>query len=244
MKKLIQVLANERDISQKFKAFLSDAHNRTRNKDLMTGHSRVYEPVNADGLQLPPDSKLVQLNSEAILKEVKAKSVELFDIIAQKDWANQKAKANLLLDGKVLLSDVPPVYLLFLKTQLTNLVTFLEKFEELPPDKNWKLNPATGYYQSEVVKNHKTEKIEDKLVMIEPTKEHPGQARPITKDAIVGYWSVTSYCGALSKPRKVQLLERVHTLLKAVKETLAVANLEDAPEKAVGNTIFDYLFAP
>ena len=67
----------------------------------------------------------------------------LFDITATKDWANCTARANVVLDGKPLLEDVPATYVLFLEKQLSDLHTFVGKMSELDPGSDWSVDPIS-----------------------------------------------------------------------------------------------------
>lgn len=243
MKKLNQVLAIEKGIKTKSYAKLSDLHKVTQKHDLTDGFTKTYQPLREDGNKLPSESKKVQVSADDVFKEIGAAFTELFNVTAQKDWANQTAKADLIVDGKVLIKDCPPTYLLFLKKQLTDLETFIGKFVELKPDTNWSVDGASGLNKSDPVTTHRTEKVLEPIVKYAATPEHPAQTEMITRDIIVGHWTTTYFSGALSKTRKTQLSERIQRLLNAVKEALEIANMTSAAESTAGNAFFDYLFA-
>lgn len=243
MKKLNQVLAIEKGVKTKAYARLSELHKTTQKNDLTDGFTKTYQPLREDGNKLPGESKKVQLDADAVFKEITTTFVELFNVTAQKDWANQHARADVVVDGKVLIKDAPPTYLLFLKKQLTDLETFVAKFVELKPDIDWTVDGATGLHKSLPVTTHRTEKVQEPIVKYAATPEHPAQTEMITRDVIVGHWTTTHFSGALSKTRKNQLSDRIQKMLKAVKEALEIANMSTAADSTVGNAFFDYLFA-
>lgn len=243
MRKLNQVLAIEKGIKTKAYSRLSELHKITQKHELTDGFTKTYQPLREDGNRLPGESKKVQIDADAVFKEITGLFVELFNVTAQKDAANQSAKADLIVDGQVLIKDCPPTYLLFLKKQLTDLDAFISKFVELKPDVNWVLDGATGLHKSEPVTTHRTEKVQEAIVKYPATPEHPAQTEMTTRDTIVGHWTTTYFSGALPKIRKNQLVERIQKLLNAVKEALETANMAPAAESTAGNAFFSYLFA-
>lgn len=243
-KKLNQILAIEKQVKTKSYGLLTELHKTTQKHDLTDGFTKTYQPVKDDGTKLPSESKKVQINADDVFKEVAKSLTELFDVTAAKDWANCSAKADVTVDNIVLVKDAPSTYLLFLKKQLTDMEAFISKFVELKPDVNWSVDGASGLNKSDAITTHRTEKLQESIVMYPATPEHPAQTQMITKDVLVGHWTTTYFSGALSKPRKTQLIERVQKLLKAVKEALESANMAQAPDQTIGESFFNYLFAP
>jgi sulfopyruvate decarboxylase TPP-binding subunit len=60
---------------------------------------------------------------------------------------------------------------------------------------------------------------------------------------IIGYWRTTKYSGALPAARIKQLIERVESLLAAVKMAREEANGIEAEDMKLGKKVFAYLFA-
>ena len=92
---------------------------------------RTYQPKDEEGEQLPPESTPVQIKAEDVLRNTAATLTRLFDVTATKDWANCAARADVKVDGRVLVADVPVSYLLFLEKQLTDINTFVRKLPVL-----------------------------------------------------------------------------------------------------------------
>lgn len=76
------------------------------------------------------------------------------------------------------------------------------------------------------------------------TTEHPTQTQLIAEDQIVGFWHQVKQSGAMCKPEKQDLAERVEKLLQAVKQAREEANTRDETpvHGSIGGKIFDYLF--
>ena len=112
-------------------AEFTELHKATQKPALMNGFQKTYQPRDEDGETYPPEHQKVQYNRSDVIKRVSELLAELFDITATKDWANCSAKADVVVDGKPLLKEVPATYLLFLEKQLNDLRTFVGKIPVL-----------------------------------------------------------------------------------------------------------------
>nr|WP_233508231.1 hypothetical protein [Spongiactinospora gelatinilytica] len=115
MTKLNQILAVEKGVKSDVQRKVTDAYQQIQKAPLLSGISRTYQPIDDEGEQLPPEATRVQVQAETVLKGVGEVLTRLFDVTATKDWANCAAKADVMVDGSVLLADVPVTYLLFLE---------------------------------------------------------------------------------------------------------------------------------
>jgi len=129
--KLNQVIAIEKGTKGRSLQELTEAHQTLQKPALLAGISRTYRPKDEEGEQFPPESTRVQIKAEDIIRKISEGLTKLFDVVATKDWANCTAKADVIVDGKVLLSQVPATYLLFLEKQLVDLHTFIKKLPVL-----------------------------------------------------------------------------------------------------------------
>src|SRR5262245_19024708 len=127
MAKLNQILAVEKSVKAGAQRALTDAYHAIQKPTLLSGLSRTYQPVDDEGEQFPPESTRVQVQVEDTLKDVGAALTKLFDVTATKDWTNCDARADVKVDGQVVVSDAPVTYLLFLEKQLTDLHTMVSK---------------------------------------------------------------------------------------------------------------------
>jgi hypothetical protein len=125
--KLNQVIAIEKGIKSKAVQALTDAYHSLQKSTLLAGISRTYRPKDEEGEQFPPEATRVQLRADDAIRQANEALTKLFDIVATKDWANCQAKADVVVDGKVLLTQVPATYLLFLEKQLVDLHAFIKK---------------------------------------------------------------------------------------------------------------------
>lgn len=112
MTKLNQIIAIEKGVKTTAFQKLTDTYQLLQKNALLSGISRTYRPRDEEGEQLPPESTRVQVRSEEVIQEVTGELTRLFDVTATKEWANCEAKADVLVDGTVLLKAVPATYLL------------------------------------------------------------------------------------------------------------------------------------
>ena len=118
MARLNQIIAVEKGIKSQSLRELTDAHQLLQKNAMMSGISRTYRPKDEDGEQLPPESTKVQVKAQDVINSTTEILTKLFDITATKDWANGSAVADVVVEGKLLLAQVPVTYLLFLEKQL------------------------------------------------------------------------------------------------------------------------------
>src|SRR5258706_13917296 len=102
--KLNQIIAIEKGTKSRSLQELTEAHHALQKPSLLSGISRSYRPKDEEGEQLPPESTKVQVRAEEIARSTAGALTKLFDVTSTKDWANCKAKADVIVDGNVLLS--------------------------------------------------------------------------------------------------------------------------------------------
>jgi hypothetical protein len=243
MPKLNQILAIEKGLKTRVYSEFTELQNATQKPPLMNGFTKSYQPRDVDGETYPPESQKVQYEHQAVLDRVAGLLTELFDITATKDWANCSAKADVVIDGRVLIAGVPATYLLFLEKQLHDLSTFVQKMVELDPGSDWIADPTSGLVKTEPTAAQRTKKVQRAIVLYDATEHHPAQTQLITEDHVVGQWVTIKFSGAVPAPRKKQLLARIEKLSNAVKFAREQANGDETKDKATGRVIFDYLFA-
>lgn len=246
---LNQVLAIEKGAKPKAEQRLTAAHQLLQKGTLFEGISRSYRPLNDDpssvtGEILPGEHKKVEHDVEAIIKQTVEVLVDLFDLVATKEWANTEAFADVVVDGQVLLAKVPVTYLLFLEHKLVDLRTFVEKLPVLPPGKNWEgvKDISQGTWATKPIDRAYTKKVSEALVLYPATDKHPAQVKEITTDKLCGYWTIVDYSSALPASRVSDLITRVEKLQRAVKVAREEANSRTCEMQRVGKAVLEYLF--
>ena len=113
MAKLNQVIAVESGVKSKSHSSLSELHKINQKGELFNGFSKTYQP-NEDGDEtLPPESKRVQYTVVEQLRALNRTVSDLVQITARKDYTNTVAKADVKVDGQVVVKSAPVSFLLF-----------------------------------------------------------------------------------------------------------------------------------
>src|SRR5437868_6044500 len=142
MAKLNQIIAVEKGIKSRSFQELTEAHHALQKPALLAGIARTYRPKDEEGEQFPPESTRVQIKAQEIIRQTAEVLTKLFDVTATKDWANTRARADVVVDGVTLLGQVPATYLLFLEKQLVDLQTFVKKLPTLDAAETWTFDPS------------------------------------------------------------------------------------------------------
>lgn len=241
--KLNQIIAIEKGVKSRAYSVLSDLNKAVQKATIFNGFHKSYQPLDAEGKALPPESQVVQATVGDVLTMVRKDMSELFNVETRKDYTNCVAKADVVVNGHAILTGAPVSLLLFFEKQLTDLRTFVGNLPVLDPTEKWEFDENSGYFVTPGTKSHRTEKEQVPIVLYDATDKHPAQTQLITKDEIVGYWMTTKQSGAMSKPYRMAMLERIEKLLAAVKMAREDANMqEEVPTDDVGERFFDYLF--
>jgi hypothetical protein len=241
--KLNQTIAIEKSVKSRALQDLTETHHSLQKAALLAGISRTYRPKDEEGEQFPPEATKVQIKAEEVIRKTTETLTKLFDVVATKDWANCRARADIVVDGQKLLPDVPATYLIFLEKQLLELHTFIKKLPILDAAETWTFDQSADCWATEAVLTGKTKKIPRNHVKAEATEHHPAQVEVYYEDVTVGHWRTLKFSGALPAKRVNELLARVDKLQEAVKFAREEANNLDVEEIRTGEAILGYLFA-
>jgi hypothetical protein len=241
--KLNQALAIETGTKTNTKRKMTDLYKLIQKASAFNGFVKTYEPRAEDGIEFPSESQVVQTTAEEALRGVLEASEELVNITATIAFSNLSALADVVVDGEVVAKDVPATHLIYLEKHLAELATVVAALPTLDPSKQWTKNEATGYYETKPTTTTRTQKIQEALVLYPATPEHPAQTQLISKDVVIGDWTVISQSGAIPAPEKKRLQKRVQSLLEATKIARAKANLANAPRQDLGTAVSNFLLA-
>lgn len=242
MGKLNQVIAILPNKKSAAKEVLTKAYHVLQKADLLSGISRTYQPKDETGEQQPSERKMPQVRVKELIAESSKALVEMIDAVATQDLANTKAKADVKVDGTVLLKDVPVTHLLFLEKQLVDLKTFVEKIPTLDPAEEWEYRQDADYFATKPSQNNRTKKVPRVIEKSPATKEHPAQVELVHEDVFVGVWTTVKFSGAIRASERNAMLERVAVLSDAVKTAREEANSIDVTQVKEGETVLDFVF--
>lgn len=242
MAKLNQIIAVEKTVKAKTAAEVAEHQRALAAPSLLSGISRTYQPKDDEGEQLPPESTRVQVKAEDVLANTAKTLTRLFDVTAAKDWTNCEARADVEVDGNVLIPQAPVSYLLFLEKQLTELNGTVRRLPVLDPAEEWELDANTGAYRTREVHTVRAKKVPRNHTLAEATPQHPAQVQVWHEDVVAGTWKTVKFSGALPAARVKQIAERIDRLHTAVKFAREHANGAEVVDVRVGEDVFGYLF--
>lgn len=248
-KKLGQVLAMVTDQTTLSKRRLNEAHHALQRSAMLEGIQKDYEPRFEDGLQLPSEGTRVQATVQEMIDATREALVDLFDIVAARDFTNGPRDgvgpvADVVVDGTTLVTQAPVPYLLWLEKQVIDLLTFAQKLPTLDAAVEWSAPDPRGVFKSPVVDTHRTEKRPAKLELFAPTDKQPGQAHVYEETQVVGTWHQVKFSGHTTPRIKADLVDRLEKLKAALHGAREEANRVDAIEPEPGHALVDYIFGP
>lgn len=250
MGKLHEILAVEGNLKGQTEKLINDAKTTFDGRNAAyTGFSKVYTANDAaDPYQHPPENKVVGYTAISKFKFLSEHMIRLLDCQYQKELANQKAHADIILtkdDGAeadvTLAQNVPVTMLLTLETRLEEFRKLVEGCPTLDPNLSWTWNDNTQCWETSPVTKLSTRKVPKVITKAPATDKHPAQTEMFTEDVPVGTWKEIVKSGALSVKQKAELFTRVDILHRAVKKARMRANEQEAPNDKMASKIFDYL---
>lgn len=242
MTKLNQIIALEKGVKATAEQTVTNVYHTFQRNEAFNGLVRTYEPLEEDGVQMPPESKKVTVKAADLEKLVASAWTRLFDLTATKDTTNQQAKADIVVDGVTLAADVPVSTLIWLEKRLVELKAIASKIPVTDIAEDWNWDEANQVWRSDTVKTLRQKKVTEFPVVAPATDKHPAQIREVTKDVPEGYWSTTKLSGAVSPKRRTDVLARVATLTEAVKKARETANMTEATDVKIGDSLLSYVF--
>ena len=166
------------------------------------------------------------------------------DTVAKKERTNQDAKADIVVDGKTLVADVPATMLLGLETRLKVLRQLYDTIPTLQPGVDWVKDPDRGkgvYKAAHRVAANKTEKETRHKVLVEPTEHHPAQIDKWVENVAVGVYKTENWTSMVSPATKSMWIENLDTLIRAVKKARQRANNTTVESLPMGKALMSFV---
>ena len=244
MTKLHEIIAVLKGIKSRGYTEVTALFKDAQRTEPYNGLSKTYAPRTEGGEARPAERKAVEQNAEVLLARVGGLLAQLMDTQAAQDFGNCVAKADVVLDGRVVVAQAPVTYLLFLEKQASDVRDFVAKMPTLDAAKDWAYDPSSGLFRAGPFETHSKERQKKALVLYHATDKHPAQTQVIEEDVVVGVWHTLLFSGALPAPRRQHLLDRIDQLLVAIKSARARANAQEVASHDVGAALFSWLLAP
>ena len=220
----------------------------TSKQGLFSGLTKVHQLFDDEQQHLvqAPETKAVETTVQHELDFVAKHAAPYLDVMLQKEAANQKAVADIIIDGTVIAKNVPSIVLLSLEKKLQQLMPLYTAIPTLDSSKLWAIDPAytipNVYRTVNPEERQQTQTIKDFQTVAPATDKHPAQVVQVEKTTQIGKYVITGFTGALTSSEKSAKIERLTQLIRAVKAARQRANEQEIdPTLRIGKALFDYI---
>lgn len=155
--------------------------------------------------------------------------IPYWDALAQKEATNQQAKADVVVNGTTILTNVPVTLLLSMESKLQKLRQLYEVIPTLEPNIAWQDAPELGANIKRGPENTtlKTAKEVNYRIVVPATDKHQAQVVPQEQVKNVGVYKSTTTSGLITPSQKSLWLGRIDELVRAVTQARQRANEQE-----------------
>jgi len=248
MGKLHELLAAKKDIKNKANKLINETRETfSKRHDHFAGMVKRYEAFNEDSKfqeEELSESKELVTTVPAKLEYFLKHMTEAINIDFQNDLTNRNAKSDIIVNGELIVADVPAVTLLALEEHLVNLRNVFDVIPTLEPGIKWEPAPEMGenvYKTANEDVKIRTKKMNIYKETAKATDKHPAQIVTEVQDVPIGKYIETKYSGRISPAEKAKLMDRLEKLTISVKKARSRANEESLADGELATKLFDYL---
>ena len=243
MGKMHELLAVESDLKNTMTKIVNetvDTFNKRRH--LFTGHVKAYSAAEEHGESFDSEIKKVEYTVEERLEYTLKYVAKFLNANYQKELTNTLARADIVVEGRKIAEGVPATMLLALEKHLGLLFNAYQHIPTLEPGIDWKIDTKEkDIYQATLKPVYKTAKKTTAVVLYEATTEHPAQVKEVVEDVRVGTFEIVATSACITSKRKSEYLNRIMTLIAAIKKARARANSREIEKGSIAKQIFEYI---
>jgi len=190
--------------------------------------------------------KEVQSTADEQINFLNTEIARYWDVTLQKEEANQRANADIIIDGTTLATNVPSIVLLGLEKKLTSLLAVYNALPTLDAATAWESDPSAskdGIFRTKYPEERQHNVTELKYIIAAPaTERHPAQVKEQSITDVIGKYVITTFSGAITSYDKAARLEKLTKLIRAVKKARQRANnTEVNTDLTIGATMLKYI---
>lgn len=243
MPKLHELLAVFQDKESTGKTLFGESQRVFANqRNLFTGFTKrveAHDEKRSREFNTEEVSKLTTTVYERLKYTFAKAVVTVLDINASIDRTNGIAKADLIINGKVFVKDVPAITLLSLEKEAKRWLALTQELPTLQSGIPWVLATQQGdhIYTAEVATKKRSEKVSTAVVLYPHSDKHPAQVKEVVNDVPVADITETLYSGMLTPEEKVKIIDRIQAVIDGAKEGRTRANSAEVVELKLGNII-------
>lgn len=245
--KLHEVLAVEAGLSAVSEKLSKESIKTLSKENLFTGEVKKHTIFDAESqhlVQAMSERKVTTTVLENLQYVFEEGFIPFWDSVIQKDEANQRAKADIVIGDETIATDVPGTTLLGMESKLGKLLDLFNAIPTLPPGIAWEVdeNQEAGVLRNKQVEERiQSVRVPDFKVLYDATDKHPAQIKEFETVVPTGKFEVTTYSGMLSPVEKAKMIKRLQTLISAVKKARQRANCVEVTDQHIGKALTDYL---
>lgn len=252
MAKLHELLAAEKTTASAWHQLFQETLKKLSNEHFFAGHSRrlkMLESTAANEVleQQAAEEKDVPTNVYDTLEYALGIYARAEDLQLQKNATNRRATGTVMWKGQALFEDLPVDELLGLEARLTQIRQLVMAIPTLDATKHWEKADYAGknlWVLKYPEESTKTEKMMTPVEMAPATDKHPAQVQAVTKDVVVGKFSMIKRSGAATAVQKAELIKRIDELMIEVKKARMRANEAEVEAVTIGAKLVDFLLEP
>ncbi|HUW22255.1 MAG TPA: hypothetical protein VMW41_06355 [Candidatus Bathyarchaeia archaeon] len=245
MSKLHELLAVEGDLEGTYRKIIEETTTTFSKKpDHFFGFIRTLEWFTEGMPDHPEEHKAMDTTVSDKLAYQEKHLIRYLDAVMQKESTNQKAVADLIVDGKTIAEKVPATFLLGLESKLKYIRSSYQAIPTLPPGIEWTPDDQKGeniFKRVHPEEQYKTKTEIVPQILYEATKEHPAQVEKISETKNVGLFSRHVWSGMLTPAKKSYILGRIDILIRATKKARQRANATEVEKCHIGKVLFDFI---
>lgn len=247
MTKQHELLAVEADVQGQYKTITAETRKVFKNDHMFKGFIKTLTMFDEkdSALNAEERSPIATTVNERLDYTGKAISRYL-DVVLQKEATNQKAVADIVIDGTVIAKDVPATFLLGLENKLREIRVLYENIPTLDMSMEWEQAADLGkdiWRQKYPEEALKTKKQFQHQILVEPTEHHPAQIEKWEEQVPVGKYVKKNWCSMITSTRKAELLGNIDKLSSAVKKARQRANSTEVEKTNIGNKLMLFIHA-
>ena len=232
-------------IEPELKGSLEKQRNETlkvfKGGNLFEGFIKNYTPKEDSGDPLQKEEKKVVTTVHERLKWTEKFIVSMLDYEITRDHCNQTANADLVVDGVVLVKNVPVSTLLSLEGRLKQIREVYDAMPTLDMSRPWEKVDGENHTYKYDIKTYRTAKKTVPVILYAATDKHPAQVKDVVEDVMIGTFDTTHFSGAVHPGIKASYLTRIDKLIESVKKARMHANEVEVNDRTIGLELFKYI---
>ncbi|NET31162.1 MAG: hypothetical protein F6K19_04070 [Cyanothece sp. SIO1E1] len=241
--KLHEILAIEQDRKNKANQSIGESKKTfSKGSAVFDGMIKKYTSTEEFAEQIPDESKELVTTVKKTLEDTLAPVIVAIDATLSKEETNSSgvAHAELKLGDKIF-GTYSATTLLALESHLTKVLDLYKSIPTLDTTRKWFFDEQNDFYRTQEEVKFRTIKRPKVIVKYEATDKHPAQTELLNIDFQVGKYETTYFSGRLTPIQQHRLVDKLESLIEAVKIARSKANNVEVKQVKLGQDIFDFI---